>query len=117
MEEKIKVAAAGIGYSELRPNQLEIVKSYCEGKDVFYASPTGSGKSLVFEVAPFVLEGVVLVISPLCALMTLQASNLNERGIKAGYVVGKEDNFTVKGSDETFLIKVVLFCQAMLHFD
>ena len=41
------------GYTELRPNQEEIFKQVLNGRDILFCSPTGSGKSLIFEVAPF----------------------------------------------------------------
>ena len=40
-----------LNYSELRFNQRKVVEGYASGKDVFSYSPTGSGKSLTFELA------------------------------------------------------------------
>ena len=37
----------------LCPNQEEILKQVLNGRDILFCSPTGSGKSLIFEVAPF----------------------------------------------------------------
>ena len=41
------------GNTELKPNQEEILKQALNGRDILFCSPTGSGKSLIFEVAPF----------------------------------------------------------------
>ena len=49
-----------LGYSELRESQRKVVESYVSGKDVRFRSPTGSGKSFCFEIAPFVFEGIAV---------------------------------------------------------
>ena len=73
----------------LKPQQRESVKSVYEGKDVFLWLPTGFGKSLCYEVLPFVfdvklarLDSVVIVVSPLVSLMTDQTRSLRSRGVK-----------------------------------
>ena len=47
-----------LGCSQLREGQRKVVKAYLSGRDVFFRSPTRSSKSLCFEVAPFVFEGI-----------------------------------------------------------
>ena len=82
------------GYSELRPNQKNIIEQYMKGNDVLFCAPTGSGKSLIFEVAPFVFqflekkdkECTCFVVSPLSALMKSQVQKLLDRNIKALYL-------------------------------
>ena len=78
MEEAIGKALRVLGYMEIRPNQKLVVTLYLSGKDVLFFSPTGSGKSLTFEIAPFVFKFLsqndmelltVIVVSPLVALM------------------------------------------------
>ena len=74
-------AAAALGHSALPPQQLEALTAVASGRDVFASLPTGFGKSLCFFALPrmFVtLRGlnwasIVLVVSPLIALMTDQA--------------------------------------------
>lgn len=46
MEDAILYGLAKLNYSELRPNQRKVIEGYVGGKDVFFCSPTGSGKSL-----------------------------------------------------------------------
>ena len=53
MNEAIKKSLEYFGYENIRPNQEKVVRNYLEGKDVLFCSPTGSGKSLTFELAPF----------------------------------------------------------------
>ena len=43
-------------YTELRPNHRNVIEGYSYGKDVPFCSPTGSGKSLTFEIAPYVMS-------------------------------------------------------------
>ena len=56
-----------------------VIEQYMKGKDVLFCSPTGSGKSLVSEMGPFLFQYLektqqctCIVISPLAALMKLQ---------------------------------------------
>ena len=71
------------GYGSFRPMQEEIIQASLEGKDVLAILPTGGGKSVCFQVPGLLTEGVILVITPLVALMKDQVQNLEERGIRA----------------------------------
>src|SRR6476646_6597645 len=53
------------------------------GRDVLAVMPTGSGKSLCFQLPALLLDGVTLVVSPLIALMKDQVDGLRERGLAA----------------------------------
>jgi ATP-dependent DNA helicase RecQ len=80
--------------------QEQSIEAYLNGKDVFCAAPTGSGKSIVYELAPFVfdmknckgeidtkdLQAVVVIVQPLKALMEDNVTRLTSRGLKAAYV-------------------------------
>ena len=68
------------GYSEFREGQEEAVERACAGCDVAVYWPTGSGKSLVYQVPALLHEtGCVLVISPLVSLMMDQCKALNAK--------------------------------------
>ena len=73
------------GYSKFRFYQEQIIDSLLEGKDVMGILPTGGGKSLCYQLPALILEGSVLVISPLIALMMDQVRKLEKQGIKAMY--------------------------------
>ena len=66
---------------QLRSQQPEIVGSLIQGRDVMALLPTGEGKSLCFQLAGLVLQGVTMVVSPLIALMQDQVASLQARGI------------------------------------
>ena len=97
VSDAIKHGMNKLGYQNIRENQRHAVEAYFAGKNVFLCSPTGSGKSFVFEIAPFVLdykkhgqrnktETACLVVVPLVSLMMDQVKGLRQRGISAGYL-------------------------------
>ena len=43
-------------HKDVREHQRKVIEGHCSGKDVFLSAPTGSGKSLSFEVAPYVFD-------------------------------------------------------------
>ena len=85
----------------LTENQFNALYNFMQGRDVFVNIPTGSGKSLIFHVAPLVemwmfshvpdstswlKDAIIIVITPLVALMKDQVNRLNNIGLKAVYV-------------------------------
>ena len=71
------------GFRRFRPGQEKVVNSAIEGRDTLVIMPTGSGKSLCFQLPTMVLNGAALVVSPLIALMKDQAEALGRKGIEA----------------------------------
>ena len=74
------------GHTSFRPGQEDLVRAVLDGRDVLAVMPTGSGKSLGFQLPATVLPGLTLVVSPLIALMKDQVDELNRRGIRAGAI-------------------------------
>ena len=71
------------GYNDFRPPQGEIIRSLLTKKDALIIMPTGSGKSICFQLPALLQTGLTLVVSPLVALMENQVQELLERQQKA----------------------------------
>ena len=78
------------GYDEFRPLQEEIIDAVSSGEDLLAVMPTGGGKSLCYQVPALVTRdppsgssALVLVISPLIALMREQVAFLRGLGVEA----------------------------------
>jgi ATP-dependent DNA helicase RecQ len=71
------------GFDFFRPGQEEAIDALLAGRNVLAVMPTGSGKSLCYQVPALVLGGVTLVVSPLVALMQDQVAALRLAGVAA----------------------------------
>lgn len=69
------------GFSSFRPGQREVVEHLVTGRDALVVMPTGAGKSLCYQLAGALKEGVTLVVSPLIALMDDQVRGLERTGL------------------------------------
>lgn len=74
------------GYPEFRGHQEEIIAATMAGRDSLVIQPTGGGKSLCYQIPALLGDGVVLVVSPLIALMQDQVTALEQLGIDAAYL-------------------------------
>jgi ATP-dependent DNA helicase RecQ len=81
-----KVLRKYFGYAGFRIHQEEIVNHLIDGGDAFVLMPTGSGKSLCYQVPAIILPGMCIVVSPLIALMQDQVDAIRELGIRAGFL-------------------------------
>ena len=83
IQEAVAHAALALGYPSLREKQVEVVESFVRGNDVFGVLPTGYGKSLCYGCLPATFDylspgkdaSIVVVVSPLVAIMTDQVMN------------------------------------------
>src|SRR4051812_21887691 len=71
------------GHQDFRDGQQQIVAAVMAGHDVLAVMPTGSGKSLGYQLPAVMLPGTTLVVSPLISLMKDQVDELNRRGIRS----------------------------------
>ncbi|MFQ3355045.1 MAG: ATP-dependent DNA helicase RecQ [Paracoccaceae bacterium] len=71
------------GFNSFKEGQQEIIKSIISGKNTFTVMPTGSGKSLCYQIPALALNGLTIVISPLIALMESQVKYLKQKNIHA----------------------------------
>ena len=82
-EQIFKVLAEKFGYSEFLSAQKRIITELLEGNSLLAVMPTGSGKSLCFQLPALLLEGYTLVISPMISLMKDQVMQMRQLGIPA----------------------------------
>ncbi len=71
------------GFEDFRPGQAAAMDALLAGRNVLTVMPTGSGKSLCYQVPALVLGGLTLVVSPLVALMQDQVAALRLAGVGA----------------------------------
>ncbi len=87
-------------HKRFRDPQENIIKSVLNDHDVLTLLPTGSGKSLCFQIPALMKSGICIVISPLIALMEDQVSSLQKKGIKAIALTSKYNiEETIKAFD------------------
>ena len=74
------------GHEAFRQGQEAVVEAALQGHHLLVVMPTGSGKSLLFQLPALLADGLTLVVSPLIALMKDQVDDLTERGIAATFI-------------------------------
>ncbi len=120
-----KIVIKTFGLDSFHARQVVSIRELLHGKDVFVNLPTGSGKSLIFQSFPIVVDylrgkcpddhSIVVVVSPLVSLMKDQVNYLISKGVNAAFLgeeqldecikdsVKKGKYQIVYGSPETFL--------------
>lgn len=71
------------GHDNFRKGQWEPIRALLEGRDALVVMPTGSGKSLIYQLAALATPGLTVVVSPLIALMKDQKDKLEAQGVDA----------------------------------
>ena len=79
------------GFPSFRPGQEEILRAVLAQQDVLAVMPTGSGKSLLFQLPAIARGSLTLVVSPLIALMRDQVAQLRELGVAAAALNSHSD--------------------------
>ncbi len=74
------------GFSAFRANQEAVCRAAVAGRDLLLVMPTGSGKSLCYQLPALARGGTALVISPLIALMDDQAAKLSALGLRVARI-------------------------------
>ena len=82
------------GYPAFRGHQAEVIEHVAAGGDALVLMPTGSGKSLCYQIPALLRDGVGVVVSPLIALMQDQVAALAELGVRAAFL-----NSTLSGAE------------------
>lgn len=91
------------GFASFRPNQEAVCRAVMEDKDVLLVMPTGSGKSLCYQLPGVARGGTTLVISPLIALMEDQVAKLNASGFAAERIHSNRDRAASRDACRAYL--------------
>ena len=86
-----RILRTTFGFAAFRPGQAEIVAAILAGRDVLAVMPTGSGKSLCYQLPALLREGLTIVVSPLIALMRNQVAQLHGNGVAAAALNSAND--------------------------
>jgi ATP-dependent DNA helicase RecQ len=88
---KRRILKEVFGFDGFRPGQEQVIDALLAGRDALTVMPTGSGKSLCFQVPALLLDGLTVVISPLVALMQDQVAALRLAGVAADTINSAHD--------------------------
>lgn len=77
-----KILYQYFGHTSFRTGQKETIQSLLDGRNTLAMLPTGTGKSVCFQLTGYLMEGSVLIISPLLSLMQDQVEQMLKRGEK-----------------------------------
>ncbi|SHM62274.1 ATP-dependent DNA helicase RecQ [Duganella sacchari] len=91
------------GIEALRDGQQRVIDSVMAGRDTLAVMPTGSGKSLCYQLPARLLDGITVVVSPLISLMKDQAEKLEEAGIASAAQV----NSSLSRADELEALEAI----------
>jgi ATP-dependent DNA helicase RecQ len=107
-----KLCRAIFGVAQLRDGQQQVIDSVLDGSDTLAIMPTGSGKSLCYQIPARMLDGTTVVVSPLISLMKDQLEKLEALGIRAAQVNSslnrEEEQAALDGIRSTF--HEIVFC-------
>ena len=70
------------GFDHFKTGQKEAIQALLKGKNVISVLPTGTGKSLIYQFTGYMLDGMVLIVSPLLSLMDNQVAQMRLAGEK-----------------------------------
>ncbi len=93
--EALRILRDRFGFNAFRPGQDRAISALLAGRNLLAVMPTGSGKSLIYQVPALLTGGLTVVVSPLVALMQDQVAALKLNGIAAATInsaIPREDN-------------------------
>jgi len=106
-------------YESFRTGQKEIIESVMSNKNTVAMLPTGSGKSLCYQLPGYLMDGIILIVTPLLSLMQDQVEQLKARGEKRVIAINsflsyKEKQYALQYLDQ---YKFVYISPEMLNND
>src|SRR6478609_11257915 len=99
----IEVLRDTFGYPAFRDRQGEVVDHVVAGGDALVLMPTGSGKSLCYQIPSIVRRGTGIVVSPLIALMQDQVAALTQLGVRAAFLNSTLDADEARATERALL--------------
>jgi len=84
------------GYEQFRPGQEEIIAAMLDGGPVLAVMPTGSGKSMCYQLPALIEERLTVVVSPLIALMRDQVQQMRALGVSAATLNSTNDSADIE---------------------
>lgn len=78
-----RILVTRFGHRDFQTGQWDPIRAVLEGRDALVVMPTGSGKSLVYQLPALMLPGLTVVVSPLISLMKDQQDKLAAHGVDA----------------------------------
>jgi ATP-dependent DNA helicase RecQ len=94
-----------LGYAEFRPGQEAAMQAVVAGRDTLAVLPSGAGKTAVYQVAGQLLDGPVVVVSPLIALQRDQVERFTELADRAGRAA--QLNSTMSAGDQREVLEAL----------
>ena len=94
IDKALDIASQRMGYERF-PKQREAVEAFISGRDVFVCLPTGYGKSFCYGCLPIDFDclrgqtSIVVVVTPLVAIIKKKALNFEKKGLTAVYITGR----------------------------
>ena len=120
MNKKQQVLQEVFGFDSFRPLQEQAVNKILAGEDVLLILPTGGGKSLCYQLPALLMEGVLVVVSPLLALMQDQILGLKSKGIRAAMLSSMQSPDEIRATEKALInqeIKVLFVAPERLKND
>src|SRR4030095_5348636 len=88
------------GYENFRGEQEAIIHHMVSGGDALVLMPTGSGKSLCYQIPSILRPGTGIIVSPLIALMKNQVDRLAQMGVRAAFLNSSLEAFRARQVEE-----------------
>ena len=104
------------GFTTFKDWQLRTIKAVLEGKDSFVVQPTGSGKSICFQLPSLITRKVTIVLTPTISLMNDQCKKLEQRGILATFLGSSQSDKDVDVKIKQGMFQLV-YCTPEKFFD
>ena len=118
MEQQVRsLARERLGFEELRPGQLEAVVSVVGGRDTLCVMSTGSGKSAIYQLAGFIIDGPTVVVSPLIALQQDQMEAVEEEAAVINSTLSEKQRDEVLEDAQEDEVEFVLLAPEQLAND